>query len=144
MGTAIKAPMNPRVLVVDDDADSGEALGLVFSGGEGSCQVVTSAAAALDVLARGAFDVVLCDVRMDGMSGLELLDRVKKTQPSLPFVMITGLGGVHDAVDAMKRGAFEYVVKPCDADVLRTMVVGAIGDRGRAVVDAGSRGRADG
>jgi two-component system response regulator HydG len=131
--------MSARVLVVDDDPESREALGLVFSGDSGTCQLVGSASDALDVLAQGAFDVVVCDVRMDGMDGLELLDRVKRSQPSLPFVMISGAGRVHDAVDAMKRGAFEYVMKPFDPDELRTAVVGAIGERLRQVGDAGSK-----
>jgi two-component system, NtrC family, response regulator HydG len=121
--------MSARVLVVDDDPDSREALGLVFSGDSGTCELVGSAADALEVLAQGAFDVVVCDVRMEGMNGLELLDRVRRTQPSLPFVMISGAAKVHDAVDAMKRGAFEYVMKPFDADKLRTAVGGAIGER---------------
>jgi two-component system, NtrC family, response regulator HydG len=121
--------MSTRVLVVDDDPDSREALGLVFSGDSATCELVGSAADALEVLAQGAFDVVVCDVRMEGMNGLELLDRVRRTQPALPFVMISGAGKVHDAVDAMKRGAFEYVMKPFDADKLRTAVGGAIGER---------------
>ncbi len=128
--------MSARVLVVDDDADSREALGLVFSGDSGTCKLVGSAEDALEVLAQGAFDVVVCDVRMEGMNGLELLDRVRRTQPSLPFVMISGAGKVHDAVDAMKRGAFEYVMKPFDADQLRTAVGGAIGERLRQVTDS--------
>ncbi len=121
--------MSARVLVVDDDPDSREALGLVFAGDSGTCELVGSAADALEVLAQGAFDVVVCDVRMDGMNGLELLDRVRRTQPSLPFVMVSGAGKIHDAVDAMKRGAFEYVMKPFDADKLRTAVGGAISER---------------
>lgn len=116
------------MLVVDDDPDSREALGLVFSGDSGTCKLVGSASDALEVLAQGAFDVVVCDVRMDGMNGLELLDRVRRTQPSLPFVMISGAGQVDDAVDAMKLGAFEYVMKPFDAEELRTAVGGAIGE----------------
>jgi two-component system response regulator HydG len=134
MGIA-RARMNTRVLIVDDDLDSREALGQVFSGDGETSELVGSAAAALDVLARGTFDAVISDVRMDGMNGLELLDRVKGSQPLLPFIVITGKGGVHDAVDAIKRGAFEYMVKPCDADELRAMVIGAIGDRRRRVGD---------
>jgi two-component system response regulator HydG len=121
--------MSARVLVVDDDPDSREALGLVFSGDSGTCELVGSAADALEMLGQNVFDVVVCDVRMDGMNGLELLDRVRRTQPSLPFVMISGAGKIHDAVDAMKRGAFEYVMKPFDAEKLRTAVGGAIVER---------------
>ncbi len=133
--------MNARVLVVDDDGEIREALGNVFSGGGQTCKTVESASAALEILGRQTFDVIICDVRMEGMSGLELLDRVKRIRPSLPFIVITALGGIHDAVDAIKRGAFQYVTKPCDADQLRTMVVAAMGDgQARGEADDGARG----
>ncbi len=135
MMSAKDAAISGRVLIVDDDLDWREALALVISGDGATCELVGSATEALDVLARETFDVVVCDVRMAGMNGLELLDRVKGTQPSLPFILITALGGVQDAVEAMKRGAFDYAVKPCDSDALREMVVGAIGARRRQAND---------
>ncbi len=119
--------MNARVLIVDDDCDMREALGTVFSRDGQSCDVVSSGSAALEIINRRTFDAVVCDVRMSGMTGLELLDRVKKSRPSLPFILMTGAGAVHDAVDAIKRGAFQYVTKPCDADQLRAIVVEAMG-----------------
>lgn len=128
--------MNARVLIVDDDPEWREALRLVFSGDDAACELAASAQAALDLLAQGDFDAVICDVRMEGMDGLELLDRVKKIRPALPVVMITGVGRIEDAVSAIKRGAVEYVTKPCDRDELRTLVVGAIGDRRRRASDA--------
>jgi two-component system response regulator HydG len=128
--------MSARVLVVDDDPVSLEALGLVFSGESGTCQLVGSATDALEVLAQEAFDVVVCDVRMDGMNGLELLDRVKKSQPSLPFVMVSGAGKGRDAIDSIKRGAFEYMAKPFDADELRRAVVAAFRERLRPVAES--------
>ncbi|MDP9152243.1 MAG: response regulator, partial [Myxococcota bacterium] len=93
MRTAKEAATNARVLIVDDDLDWREALGQVISGDGASCELVGSASEALDVLARESFDVVVCDVRMHGMNGLELLDRVRGTQPSLPFIVITAVGG---------------------------------------------------
>jgi two-component system response regulator HydG len=131
--------MNPRVLVVDDDRDMRDALGTVFSQDGQTCDVVSSAIAALEIIDRRPFDAVVCDVRMAGMSGLELLDRVKKSKPSLPFILMTGAGAVHDAVDAIKRGAFQYVTKPCDADQLRAMVAEAIGGRPRPLAEKGVR-----
>ena len=65
--------------------------------------------AALGLVERVRLDAVICDVRMGGMSGLDLLDRVKRTHPALPVVIITGAGGIEGAVDAMKRGASEYL-----------------------------------
>jgi two-component system, NtrC family, response regulator HydG len=131
MGSARKAGISTRVLIVDDDLEAREALGMVLSGAGQTCELVANGAAALECISRRPFDVVICDVRMDGMSGLELLDRVKGMKPTLPFIVITAMGAVHDAVDAVKRGAFQYVTKPCDVDELRTMVVEAIGERDR-------------
>ncbi|MDP9002342.1 MAG: sigma-54 dependent transcriptional regulator [Myxococcota bacterium] len=131
MSSARGAATNTRLLIVDDDLDVREMLGMVFSGGGQTCELVASAAGALDALSREAFDAVICDVRMEGMDGLELLDKVKKLQPSLPFIVMTAMGEVHDAVTAIKRGAFQYVTKPCDIDELRTMVAGAIGHQRR-------------
>ncbi len=56
---------------------------------------------------------------------------MKRTHPTLPFVVITAMGGIHDAVDAMRRGAFQYLTKPCDPDELRAIVAGAIEERRR-------------
>jgi two-component system response regulator HydG len=123
--------MNARVLIVDDDLEMCEALGTVLSRDGQTCEVVASATAALEIIDQRTFDVVVCDVRLEEMSGLELLDRVKRVRPSLPFILITGAGVVPDAVEAIKRGAFQYVTKPCDAEELRAMVVAAIGDRCR-------------
>jgi len=121
--------MQSRLLIVDDDSEMREALGNIFSGEGHACELASDAAAALKVVDARTFDAVICDVVMDGMSGLELLDRLRRTHPALPFVVITGKGGLLEAVDAMKRGAFEYVVKPCDADNLRRIVAEAIENR---------------
>jgi two-component system response regulator HydG len=86
--------------------------------------------AALEVVERHPLDVVVCDVVMEGMSGLELLERVKRTHPALPFILITAASGIHQAVVAIKRGAFEYMLKPCGADELRRVVARAL-DGGR-------------
>ncbi len=120
-----------RVLIVDDDRDMLEALQLVVSGDGHECAVADSAAAALRIVEKQTVDVVICDVVMDGMNGLELLDRLKQTHPAVPFIVMTGvgIGGVRQAVDAVKRGAFEYVEKPCDAKTLRTVVANALDER---------------
>src|SRR5882672_3944041 len=118
--------MQSRVLIVDDDVHMREALDILFSADGHACELAPNAAAALEIVERQTFDVVISDVRMDGMDGLELLDRVKRSHPALPFIIITAAGAIHQAVDAIKRGAFEYVVKPCDADELRRIVTGAL------------------
>jgi two-component system response regulator HydG len=118
--------MQSRVLIVDDDAEMREALELVFSADGHGCQLAADAASALEIVNRETFDVVVCDVQMDGMNGLELLERLKRTHPALPFILITGAGGIQQAVDAIKLGAFQYVVKTSSADELRRVVANAI------------------
>jgi two-component system response regulator HydG len=121
--------MQSRVLIVDDDAEMREALELVFSADGHGCELAADATTALAIVERQTLDVVISDVRMEGMDGLQLLDRVRLTHPSLPFIMVTGAGGITEAVDAVKRGAFEYLVKPLDADALRHVVAKAVDGR---------------
>jgi two-component system, NtrC family, response regulator HydG len=118
--------MQSRVLIVDDDAEMREALEAVFSAAGHGCELAADAMTALKIVDHQTFDVVVCDVRMEGMSGLELLERLKRTHPALPFIVITGAGDIQQAVDAIKRGAFEYMVKPCAADELRRIVANAL------------------
>jgi two-component system, NtrC family, response regulator HydG len=132
-------PPQSRVLIVDDDAEMRDALALFVSGQGHDFEVAADATAALQVIERSSVDAVICDVRMEGMSGLELLDRVKRTHPALPFVVVTALGGVGDAVDAIKRGAFQYLTKPCDLVALRAIVAAAVGERRRRVDLDGER-----
>jgi two-component system response regulator HydG len=121
--------MQSRLLIVDDDRDMREALGSLLSDEGHTCELAEDAAAALDIVDAQTFDVVICDVLMEGMSGLELLDRLRRSHPALPFIVITGAGGVHQAVDAIKRGSFEYMVKPCDGTELRRVVTEALDGR---------------
>jgi two-component system response regulator HydG len=133
--------MRSRVLVVDDDVDTREALGTVFSFGSTTCDVAADAMAALEILEQRTFDAVVCDVRMQGMSGLDLLDRVRKLRPLVPVILITGAGQISDAVDAIKRGAFQYLTKPCDSDQLRAVVVDAVRARSHETAGGGRRGQ---
>ncbi len=104
--------MKTSVLVVDDDdaargfcAEAMTTLGF-------ATQTAESAARALVLLASGQFDIVLTDVRMPGMSGLDLLKIVKQDYPSVDVVMLTGFGTISSAVQAMKQGAYDYLTKP--------------------------------
>ena len=90
--TGAASRLRPRILIVDDDAETRDALELCFVGQGHQCEVAEDAAAALGLVERVSLDAVICDVRMNGMSGLDLLDRVKRTHPALPFVIITGRG----------------------------------------------------
>ena len=108
------APDSLRVLIVDDESDVRDLLNrlLTARGHETSC--AESGAAALPLLRRVRFDVMLCDVKMDEMSGLELLPQAMAIDPSLAVVMLTGLNDVSTASAAVAGGALDYLVKPVE------------------------------
>jgi two-component system response regulator HydG len=118
--------MDSRVLIVDDDLDTRVVLESLLSADGYTCELAADAPTALRRIDDRAFDLVVSDVIMDGMSGLELLDRVKQTHPTLPVVLVTGAAAVPQAVDALKRGAFQYVTKPCESNGLLKVVRDAL------------------
>ena len=105
-----------RVLVVDDDRAVGMVLsGLLRQSGHEAVHV-TSAVHALDALDDGVFDVVLTDLRMPGMDGMQLLAELRRRVPQVPVIMLTAHANVQNAVEAMKRGAADFLSKPFDRD----------------------------
>src|ERR1017187_4330217 len=121
--------MQSRQLIVDDDTEMREALAMLFSGEGHICEMAPDASSALRLADKQTFDAVVSDIRMEGMDGLELLDRIKLSHPALPLVLITAAVGVNQAVDAIKRGASGYAVKPCNVDELRKVVADALDAR---------------
>jgi two-component system, NtrC family, response regulator AtoC len=105
-----------RILVVDDDPAVGTILGALLDQAGFQATYVESGQAALAELDARAYDVVVTDVRMPGLDGMELLDRVVHQRPDLPVVLLTAHGTISLAVDAMKRGASDYLLKPFDRD----------------------------
>ena len=110
-----------RVLIVDDEIGVRESLRMVLKDAY-DAMAVGSGAEALEALAAGPFDVVLLDIVMPGMDGLELLEEVRSRYPRTPVIMLTATKTVKTAVGAMKLGAFDYVTKPFDVDELRVML----------------------
>lgn len=108
----------PRILVVDDDRAVRTALRVNLSRRDYDVTLADNGEAALDALQSGDFEVVLTDVKMPGMSGHELLEQIQALSADLPVVMMTGHGGVEDAVAAMRAGAADYVIKPVSRDEL--------------------------
>ena len=88
-----------------------------------------SAPEAILALESDDFDVVISDIRMPGMSGMELLDRVQKLAPDTLVILITAHGTTESAVEAMKRGAYDYLTKPCSVDEIRLVVDKALEKR---------------
>ncbi len=107
-----------RILVVDDDRAVRSALRLNLGRNGYDVTLAADGTAALAAMETADFDLVLTDVKMPGMSGHDLLAHVQARSPDLPVVMMTGHGDVEDAVDAMRAGAADYVIKPVSRDEL--------------------------
>ena len=113
--------IEPSVLVVDDEVQFVETLVKRLDKRGVKVNSAHSGQEALDALAgSGATrtDVVILDVKMPGMDGLEALAAIKEAHPLVEVIMLTGHATVESAIEGMKHGAYDYLMKPCDLDVL--------------------------
>ena len=125
---------NPSLLIVDDDVGHAESLQDALEMDNYECQVVHGGAEALEVLREKAFDVVLTDLVMADVSGLDLLRESRSLHPTTPVLMITGHATIETAVDAMRQGADDYIAKPVNLPELRAKLNRAV-DRARLLAD---------
>ncbi|MCX7948596.1 MAG: sigma-54 dependent transcriptional regulator [Treponemataceae bacterium] len=100
------------VLVIDDERNLRESLKLYLEGEDFRVLLAPSAEAGKDVLEKERCDVVVVDLKMPGMSGLDFLHWMKESGPAIPLIMMSAHGDIQDAVEAMKGGAADYLVKP--------------------------------
>ena len=114
------------ILVVDDEKNYLLVLKELLV--EEGYEVLTaqSGADALAILNETELDLVVTDMKMPGMSGVELLEKLKQKDPQLPVVMMTAFGTVEKAVEAMKKGAFDYISKPFDNEILKKTIATAL------------------
>ncbi len=109
---------HPRVLIVDDEEGVRTSLGLILEDEGYRVQSVRDAHAALEAIERDTFDVILCDVRMPGRSGLELLPDLVRQQPDATVLMMSAFGEVDEALEAVRKGAYDFLSKPFQAEEL--------------------------
>lgn len=112
----------PNVLIVEDDATLRGALCDTMTFGGYQVRNACNGKDALAMMDREPVDIVISDVQMDEMDGTELLQAVRRRQPTMPFVMMTAHGSVQHAVQSMRDGATDYLQKPFEASVLLDMV----------------------
>ncbi len=114
------------VLIVDDEKNTREGMELALVASNYKILSATNAQEALNVLKKESVDVMLTDLMMDGMDGLELMRRAKASNPDMAVIMLTAYGTVETAVAAMKVGAFDYLTKPVNLDKLDILVARAL------------------
>jgi two-component system response regulator AtoC len=111
-----------QILIVDDDPALGIVLEALLRQAGITAHAVKSAEAAMQAVEKRNFDVILSDVKMPGMDGMELLKRLGERRPDLPVILLTAHGTVPLAVEAMKRGAADFLLKPFDRDEILFVV----------------------
>ena len=107
-----------RVLAVDDDLEMCKLLSDVLTGEGFSVLTIGSSLEAAKIIKKEEFDVIITDLKMKGLKGLDLLEEVKKIAPLTPVVIITAFGTIESAIQAMKLGAYDYITKPFQMDEL--------------------------
>jgi two-component system response regulator PilR (NtrC family) len=114
------------ILVVDDERSMRDFLKILLVKEGYQVETASGGTQALEKIEQHPFNLIISDIRMDGMGGLELLNTIKEKHPSLPVVMITAFASPDDAVFAMKNGAFDYVSKPFNVDEIKSVISSAV------------------
>jgi DNA-binding NtrC family response regulator len=107
-----------KVLVVDDDRSIRNSLKDILEYEGTEVVVAENGSAAVELFRKNAFDLVFCDIKMQGMDGVEALEKMQEHNPDIPVVMISGHGDIEQAVDCIKKGAYDFLEKPLDINRL--------------------------
>ncbi len=118
--------MKSRILVVDDEESIREFLEIMLKKEGYEVTTAEDGLRAKDILSKKSFDMVISDMQMPNVTGIELLKHVKESYPDVVFMMITAFGTTETAVDAMKMGAYDYVTKPFKIDEVRLNISNAL------------------
>lgn len=122
--------MNIKILVVDDELSMREFLSILLEREGYDVSVAGSAEEALRMMEAALFDLVLSDVSMPGLSGIELLARIKEKSPETSVLMLTAFSAAEQAVEAMKLGAYDYICKPFKNDEIKQLIKNALEKQG--------------
>ena len=126
------SPANPvkgNILIVDDDPVVRDSLAKWFISEGFSVETAPSARQALEAVQHDQYDAALLDIKMPGMDGMELQEKLREIDPDMPLIIMTGYASVETAVQALKRGAYDYITKPFDPDELVHLMRNAVEHR---------------
>src|ERR1051325_9918525 len=119
--------MIQRILIADDDVDTCNLLAGFLKRKGFETQTAYSGTRALEALSQDSYDIFICDFRLGDTDGMEVLNKIKKTHPQLPVIMITGYSDIRMAVNVIKAGAFDYITKPLIPDDI-LLLIKKVGD----------------
>ena len=111
-----------RVLVVDDDQFALRSIAKVLEGESYQVATAASGSEAIDLLKQDSFDLILADLKMPGIDGLEVLRQTREIAPQAVVLIFTGYASLESAIEALREGAYDYLVKPCSTDELRLKI----------------------
>ncbi len=129
ISTSDETPMDRRILVVDDSDLVCQQLSRLLARPERQIKIAHDGTSALEYLVEGNFSLVLTDLLMPGINGLDLIREVRERNLPLTVIVMTGHASIATAVEAMKLGAYDYLIKPIDATRLNVLVEQALADR---------------
>ncbi len=112
----------PTLLFIDDDPKAGELMQRFSEGAAHRCRVFDNAESALDHFRLHGAELIITDLRMPGMSGMELLAEVRRDDPDVPVIIVTGYSSVDSAIEALRLGATDFIKKPFDMEELLILV----------------------
>lgn len=115
-----------KVLIIDDEKPIRNALRDILEYEKMQVEEAATGAEGLQKLEKDKFDLILCDIKMPGMDGIEVLDKISELGYGVPVVMISGHGTIETAVEAVKKGAFDFIAKPLDLNRLLVTVRNAL------------------
>lgn len=118
-----------RVLIVDDEEGVRITTAAILEREGYAVETARGGREALEISSDGSFDILLLDLRLEDMSGLELLSAMQARQPQLVSIVITGYASIETAIDALRMGVYDYIVKPCDLEDLKVAVSSALARR---------------
>ena len=121
--------MNFTILIIDDEKNIREGLSAALELDGYSVKLAANGAEGLALIEKGDIDLVITDLRMPGISGEEVLAKVRGESPGIPVIVLTGHGSIDTAVDAMRNGAYDFLTKPLSLDRLSLIVKRALAGR---------------
>ncbi len=116
----------PKILVIDDEKPIRDALHNILTAEQYQVDIVENGKKGLEMLNENDYDVVLCDIKMPGMDGLEVMTKASEVAPEVPFILISGHGTIEIAVEAVRKGAYDFISKPPDLNRLLITIRNAV------------------